>query len=126
MAAYERDKARLLGELRGRVLEIGAGGGANFSRLPHGVDWVGLEPSRRARRRLARSGHTVLDAPAEAVPLPDDSVDAVVSTIVLCSVADQDRALAEVVRVLRPGGRLVFFEHVAAPRGTWRRRAQTA
>ena len=61
---------------------------------------------------------------AEHIPLPDSSVDAVLATIVLCSVRDQDRALAEIVRVLRPGGRFVFFEHVAAARGTWTRRWQ--
>jgi ubiquinone/menaquinone biosynthesis C-methylase UbiE len=58
------------------------------------------------------------------VPLPDGSVDAVLSTVVLCSVRDQERAVAEAVRVLRPGGRFVFFEHVAAPEGTWTRRLQ--
>jgi ubiquinone/menaquinone biosynthesis C-methylase UbiE len=66
----------------------------------------------------------VIPAPAERIPLPDASVDAVAATLVLCSVADQGRVLAEVRRVLRPGGRFVFFEHVAAPAGTWSRRLQ--
>ncbi len=126
MGAYARLKARLVGELRGRVLELGAGGGSNFPLLAPGVDWVGLEPARRPRRRLVRQGHQVLDAGAEDIPLEADSVDAVLATVVLCSVRDQDRALAETARVLRPGSRFVFFEHVAAPRGTWFRRLQQA
>ena len=124
MAAYQRRKAQLLGQLHGRVLELGAGRGANFPLLAPDVAWVGIEPATGLRRRLARKGHDVLAASAEAIPLSDGSVDAVLSTVVLCSVRDQDRALAETARVLRPGGRFVFFEHVAAPRGTWFRRLQ--
>lgn len=128
---YESLKDDLIGGLSGTVLEIGAGTGRNFARLARSAEWIGLEPDRRVHARLRasaeRHGHkeaTILDAPAEAIPLDDDSVDAVVSTVVLCSVDDQDAALAEVTRVLRPGGRLVFFEHVAAPVGTWTRRLQ--
>ncbi len=124
MRTYEADKARLIGGLTGHVLEIGAGTGANRSRLAPHVRWTGLEPNRRRRESCERRGGVVLDATAEAVPLPDRSVDAVLATIVLCSVRDQDGALAEVFRVLRPGGRFVFFEHVAAPAGTWTRRLQ--
>ena len=112
------------GQLHGRVLELGAGRGANFPLLAPDVAWVGIEPATGLRRRLARKGHDVLAASAEAIPLSDGCVDAVLSTVVLCSVRDQDRALSETARVLRPGGRFVFFEHVAAPRGTWFRRLQ--
>lgn len=122
LATYESLKRQLVGSLRGRVLEIGVGRGANFGLLPAGVDWVGIEPDRRMRQRLG--DERVLSGTAEELPLPDESVDAVLSTVVLCSVRDQDRALAEIRRVLRPGGRLVFFEHVAARPGTWTRRAQ--
>ncbi|TDQ01001.1 class I SAM-dependent methyltransferase [Labedaea rhizosphaerae] len=128
--AYRVRKAALLGSLSGDVLEIGAGTGANFGYFRREVRWTGLEPNRRARatlREVARAhGHDteVLDAPAERIPLPDASVSAVVATVVLCSVTDQDATLAEVIRVLRPGGRFVFFEHVAAPVGTWPRRLQ--
>lgn len=124
MRTYEADKRRLIGALTGHVLEIGAGTDANRARLAPQARWTGLEPNRRRRERCERSGGAVLDASAEAIPLPDHSVDAVLSTIVLCSVRDQDVALAEALRVLRPGGQLVFFEHVAAPRGTWARRMQ--
>ncbi|HEY1178227.1 MAG TPA: methyltransferase domain-containing protein [Phytomonospora sp.] len=127
---YEALKNDLIGGLSGTVLEIGAGAGRNFARLAADAEWIGLEPDRRVHAKLrasaARHGRepVVLDAPAEAIPLGDESVDAVVSTVVLCSVGDQDAALAEVARVLRPGGRLVFFEHVAAAPGSWTRRLQ--
>ena len=130
MAAYARRKREVLGGLAGPVLEIGAGRGANFAHLAAGVSWIGLEPHPRSRARLARTAaayghHTpVLAAPAEAIPLPDDAVASVVATVVLCSVADQARALAEIRRVLRPGGSFAFFEHVAAAPGTVSRRLQ--
>ena len=125
-AAYHRRKRELVGGLRGHVLEIGVGRGANFGLLHPEVRWTGLEPHRAARARLHRDavGRTVLPAPAEAIPLEDGSVDAVLATVVLCSVRSPERAVAEVCRVLRPGGRFVFFEHVAAARGSWRRARQ--
>ena len=100
--------------------------GANFGLLHPEVRWTGLEPHPATRARLRRDavGRTVLPAPAEAIPLEDGSVDAVLATVVLCSVRSPERAVAEVCRVLRPGGRFVFFEHVAAPRGSWRRARQ--
>ena len=120
----------VLGTLTGRVLEIGAGSGANFGYFRPDIRWIGLEPNTRLRRKLAATAAAygqhapVIAAPAEQIPLPDASVDAVAATLVLCSVADQDRALAEVRRVLRPGGTFAFVEHVAAPAGTWSRRLQ--
>jgi ubiquinone/menaquinone biosynthesis C-methylase UbiE len=116
------ERGRWIPEARGAVLEIGAGSGLNFPVYTRAVTrlWA-LDPSagmaRLARRRAATAACPVefLDAPAEAVPLPDGSVDSVVSTWTLCSVADPGRALAEVRRVLRPGGRLVFVEHGRAP-----------
>lgn len=125
-AAYQRRKRELVGGLRGHVLEIGVGRGANFVLLHPEVRWTGLEPHRATRTRLLRDavGRTVLAAPAESIPLPDGSVDAVLATVVLCSVRSPERAVAEVCRVLRPGGRFVFFEHVAASPGSWRRARQ--
>ncbi|NYI70543.1 ubiquinone/menaquinone biosynthesis C-methylase UbiE [Naumannella cuiyingiana] len=130
LAGFERDRDRAVAALRGRVLELGAGRGANFARLAPGIAWIGLEPNRRLRDRLAvrarASGHPAapLAARAEAVPLPDASVDAVLATTVLCSVDEVARALAEAYRVLRPGGRVVLAEHGAAPRGTAARTLQ--
>jgi SAM-dependent methyltransferase len=111
-SGYHARRAALLASVRGVVLEIGAGEGANFGSLAAGIRWVGAEPGRRLP---SWPGRPVLAAVAERLPLRDGSVDAVVSTNVLCSVRDQDRVLAEVRRVLRPGGAFVFCEHVAAP-----------
>jgi SAM-dependent methyltransferase len=125
-------KHRLLGGLSGDVLEIGPGAGANLRFFPPGVRWIGVEPNAWAHAYLAREAARhgvaaeVREGVAESLPATDASVDAVVSTLVLCTVADVPRALAEARRVLRPGGRLVFIEHVAAPPGTGTRRVQRA
>lgn len=120
----------LVGAVRGTVLELGPGDGANLRYYHPDVRLVAVEPDTAARTRTsaaaARLGlrAQVLDGRAEALALPDGSVDAVVCSFVLCSVADQAAALAEVHRVLRPGGRFLFAEHVAAQAGTWVRRGQ--
>ncbi|KHG66617.1 methyltransferase [Thermus sp. 2.9] len=123
-------RRKLLGGLAGTVLEIGPGTGVNLAYLPDGVYWIGLEPNpyfhphlRRALSLRGLSGDVLLGQ-AEAIPLPEGSVEAVVATLVLCSVEDPRRALAEILRVLKPGGRFVFLEHVAAPRGSGLRWAQ--
>ncbi|WP_353828081.1 class I SAM-dependent methyltransferase [Agromyces sp. SYSU T0242] len=121
-----------IGHVRGRVLELGAGEGENFGAFHHEVEWVGLEPDAERRTELATRAREwqhraePLDAVAERIPLPDASLDAVVATYVLCSVTDQRDALAEVRRVLRPGGQVVFVDHVAAPTGTFKRGIQRA
>ena len=113
-------KRNLLANATGRVLEIGVGTGLSFPHYPPGVELVGVEPSepmlRRARRRAAELGRdvTLIEAPAEQLPFDDDTFDTAVSLAVLCSVDEPARALAEVRRVLRPGGRFVFLEHVRA------------
>ncbi|GAA2857723.1 class I SAM-dependent methyltransferase [Microbacterium arabinogalactanolyticum] len=119
-----RWRTSALPELRGVVLDLGAGSGIAADHLASGVSWLALEPRSRIepalRARLAhRSGSRLLTAPAEAIPLESGSVDAVIASTVLCSVRDPARALDEVRRVLRPGGRLVFFEHVAGEHGSW-------
>jgi ubiquinone/menaquinone biosynthesis C-methylase UbiE len=117
-------KRDLFGGLPRTVLEIGAGTGANFRYLDPGTHVVALEPNVHAHAALraaaARSGVTVdvRTARAERIPLPDGSVGAVIASLVLCSVEDPERTLAEVRRVLRPGGRFWCVEHVAAPGGT--------
>jgi ubiquinone/menaquinone biosynthesis C-methylase UbiE len=105
----ERRRALLRGAV-GRVVEIGAGTGLNAEHYREDVDELVLvEPDpamrRRLGRRLERQGRSaqVVDAPAERLPLPDASVDTVVSTLVLCTVDDPVRALREIARVLRPG-----------------------
>jgi ubiquinone/menaquinone biosynthesis C-methylase UbiE len=112
-------RAKLVANARGRTLEIGAGTGANIAYYPDGVDELILaepfEPMRhRLEHRLRESGRSAstLDASAEALPLGDESLDTVVSTLVLCTVDFPDRALGEVARVLRTDGQLLFIEHV--------------
>ncbi|WP_163720646.1 class I SAM-dependent methyltransferase [Mycolicibacterium psychrotolerans] len=120
-AGMRRRRRAVLVGARGRVLEIGAGTGLNVAHYPDGVDDLILaepEPGMRRRlaRRLERHGRAarIVDAPAERLPLPDASVDTVVATLVLCTVADPERALREIARVLRPDGRVLFIEHVRA------------
>ena len=110
-------RGELLASARGRVLELGAGTGLNLRHYPDGVDLVVSEPDPAMRARLQKRAEgraTVVDAGAERLPFPDDSFDTVVSTLVLCTVADPDAALAEVRRALAPGGRLLLIEHVRA------------
>jgi len=124
-AAMERGwmgerRARLLATARGRVLEIGGGTGANLSYYDDVNHVPVVEPDPFMRKRLlpksraARVPVEVSAAGAEALPFPDGSFDTVVSTLVLCTVPDQGSALAEIRRVLRPDGRLLFIEHVRA------------
>jgi SAM-dependent methyltransferase len=112
-------RRRLVAAAHGVVVEIGAGYGATFPFYPAAVTGVlALEPDPTLRKlALAAAGKapvpvTVQDGVAESLPAADGSVDVVVSSLVLCSVADPSAALAEVVRVLRPGGLLLFYEHV--------------
>lgn len=113
-------RAELLADLQGDVLEIGAGQGANLPWLGGPGRRVLTEPAPAMRARLeARARELgvaveIVDAPADALPFPDATFDEVVSTLVLCSVPEPARALAEIARVLRPGGHLRFLEHVAA------------
>jgi len=141
MADYERLLQRRKAELFKRalgglespsVVEVGVGTGVNFPHLAAaGVrSVVGVEPNANfapVAGEAARSAgleFRLEAAAAEALPFASGSVDVVVATLVLCSVRGLGRALAEFRRVLRPGGRYVFTEHVAAPEGTWLRLAQ--
>lgn len=115
-------RAQVLRELSGAVLEVGAGTGMNLEHYPAGVDRLVMsEPDRHMRRQLAqrilergRHGVELSEGSLEQLPLPDASFDAVVATLVLCSVESPERALSEIRRVLKPGGRFAFLEHVAA------------
>jgi SAM-dependent methyltransferase len=123
-------KGRIFRDLPSTVLEVGPGAGANLRYLPPGCHWLGIEPNPYMRALLCESvqkwdlASEVCDGEAERLALHDESVEAVIATLVLCSVSDPEQALSEIHRVLRPGGRLFFAEHVGAPPGTWLRRTQ--
>ena len=130
-----RDRA--LSGVCGQTLEIGAGHGANLPHYPQAVGPLVLtDPSApmvaELRRAAASSENassrevSVVQAGAESLPFPDGTFDAVVATFVLCSVDDPRAVLAEIARVLAPGGRLHFLEHVRAADGTLLARAQDA
>ena len=116
--------------LRGRVLEIGAGEGENFDAFTEGVSWTGIEPDDESRHELEIEARKhvfvdqVLNARCEQLPFPDGAFDAVIATLVFCSVTDLDASLAEVMRVLQPGGTLACVEHVGAEKGSVRRAIQ--
>src|SRR3954469_20812294 len=120
-AGMAKRREQLLAGANGRVLELGAGTGLNLRYYPNGLDELVLtEPAApmvsRLERRADRDGRScrVIAASAESLPFEDDSFDTVVSTLVLCTVDDPRRAIGEIARVLRPGGRLLFLEHVRA------------
>lgn len=139
-ACLEEWRTELLADLSGSILEIGAGTGANVSRYPSAVKRLVLvdddrhmlaKLEARVRESGLRDGGTELDireASAVALPFPDASFDAVVSTLVLCSVPEPDVVLREIRRVLRPSGVFVYLEHVADEEGTsrfaWQRRVE--
>ena len=123
-------KRDLLGSLDGTIVEIGPGTGTNFRYYPRGVRWIGVEPNPFMLPNLRRKGIEaginvdVRQEFADAMELADGSADVVVSTAVLCSVHDQAKTLREIRRVLKPGGQLVFLEHVGAGRMTSLRKVQ--
>ena len=122
---YRRE---LLAGLAGEVIEVGAGHGLNFAFYPEAARRVlAVEPERLLREAAIEAGAKasveveVVDGVAGELPAADESFDAGVASLVLCSVSDQQRALAELRRVIRPGGELRFYEHVVAHRPLGRR-----
>lgn len=114
-------RQRLLAGLQGRVIEVGAGNGRNFLHYPKAVtEVVAVEPDDTLRTLAAREAAaapvpvpvSVVAGHADALPGDDGAFDAAVTSLILCSVPTPARALAEIVRVLRPGGQLRFYEHV--------------
>jgi ubiquinone/menaquinone biosynthesis C-methylase UbiE len=127
-----RRREALLAGLTGRVLDVGAGTGVNIPYFKSAATVVLAEPDGAMRAKmdakLSKASVPVetSGAPAEKLPFPDESFDAAVCTLVLCTVANPEQALSEIHRVLRPGGTLVVLEHVEAPEDAklhkWQRR----
>lgn len=118
---YAKLKSRLFADLPPVVVEIGAGAGANLRYFRPGTRVIAAEPNPYMHPLLARRATRrgieleILPGGAESLDLPDASVDAVVASLVLCTVPHPDAAVREALRVLRPGGRFICIEHVAAP-----------
>ncbi len=116
-------RAALLGGLKGRVLDVGAGTGVNLPYFKAAESVVLAEPDGAMRAKInAKLGSAsvpieISDAPAEQMPFPDGHFDAAVCTLVLCTVPDPEASLAEIRRVLKPGGTLVLLEHVGGSGG---------
>lgn len=125
----ERKRALFSG-LHGTVVELGPGTGANCRHFPPGCSVVGIEPNLRMHEPLRASARQhgvdfeIRGLRGETLDIAPGSADAVVCTLVLCSVDDPAGVVAEALRVLKPGGRFVFIEHVAAERGSWLRTVQ--
>lgn len=121
-AGLSQWRQTLLSEAYGRVLEIGGGTGANLGYYTGAVDQVFItEPDAGMKRQLDqkfqaldKSNFYTADAKAEDLPFEDESFDTVVSTLVLCTVDNPEKSLEEIFRVLKPGGKLLFLEHVHA------------
>jgi ubiquinone/menaquinone biosynthesis C-methylase UbiE len=117
-AGLAAHRKAVISGVSGRVIEIGGGTGANLAYYGPGVELTITEPEppmlKRLQRRVRNEAPktTVLRAPAEDLPFEDGTFDTAVSTLVLCGVDDQPRALRELRRVLKPGGKLIFIEHV--------------
>lgn len=138
-------RAELLAEARGRVVEVGAGTGVNVDLYGTGIEDLTLvEPdphmAAQLRKRLGDAGGAaaeatagsrppkhLVEAPAESLPFADDTFDTAVATLVLCTIPDPAAAIAEMARVLKPGGRLLFIEHVRSDdpgRARWQDRLE--
>ncbi|MEH1817663.1 MAG: class I SAM-dependent methyltransferase [Nostoc sp.] len=123
-------KLSLFANLQGKVLEIGPGTGPNLPYYPKDIHWIGIEPNPHTHSYLKKQAEKLnlnIDlriGNAEWLDAEDNSIDTVVSTLVLCSVPNIDYTLQAILRVLKPGGRFLFIEHVAAPQGSLLRQLQ--
>lgn len=118
---YGGIKTQLFLPAKGKILEVGPGTGVNFKHLKNVDQWFGIEPNTFFHQALLNEAlhhkikASLITSDAESIALEDNSMDVVICTLVLCSVAHPEKAIHEMKRVLKPGGRLIFIEHVVAP-----------
>ncbi|MEH1919271.1 class I SAM-dependent methyltransferase [Nostoc sp.] len=123
-------KHSLFANLQGKVLEIGPRAGANLPYYPKDIHWIGIEPNSQTHSSLQKQAEklglniNLRIGNAEWLDAEDNSIDTVVSTLILCSVPNIDYTLQAILRVLKPGGRFLFIEHVAADQGSLLRQIQ--
>ena len=130
LSKFDAQRRRSLARVKGKVLEIGIGTGLNLPHYPdHLARLTAVEPNpgmlRKLSRKRSRLDLDIHQAGAEELPFDDESFDTIVTTHVLCSIPDRAKALAEIKRVLRPGGHYVFLEHGQSPDPSvakWQRR----
>lgn len=124
-------KHSLFATIHGDVLEIGPGTGPNLSYYPKDIHWIGIEPNPYMHPYLQKEAENlglnidIRTGTAEGIDAEDNSIDTVVSTLVLCSVPNLSATLQEILRILKPSGRFLFIEHVAAQKGTFLRQIQS-
>jgi len=127
---YNAHKKDLFQGIEGTVVEIGPGTGINFPYFPSGSKWIGIEPNDAFHEGLMIKAKenginaSLVNGNATNIPLPDENADAVVCTLVLCSVDEPKLAISEMKRILKPGGKLFFIEHVGAVKESGLRKAQ--
>ncbi len=121
---YGQTKRELFQGIFGKVVEIGPGTGVNFEYLPREIEWIGIEPNELFWDDLKeKAGLNGIEPKIEKgngskIPFPDESIDFVLVTLVLCSVYDPVQMISEIKRILKPNGKLIFIEHVAAEKGS--------
>lgn len=121
---YDSFKKKLFENISGNIAEIGPGTGINFNYMPSGTNWIGIEPNTAFTEYLLTQAKKkginakLLVGSALELPLDDNSMDFVIGTLVFCSVEKIEKSLSEIIRVLKPGGKYIFIEHVAAPKNT--------
>lgn len=117
---YGQYKTELFKEITGEIVEIGPGTGVNFEYLPKGIDWTGIEPNELfwSDLKIKAESKGIQPKIEKEILLPDGNVDVVIFTLVLCSVKNPVQMINEIKRILKPNGKLIFIEHVAAEKGT--------
>lgn len=119
--AFTRVRRRLIGRVRGDVLEVGVGTGLSFPHLPPGIRYTGIDPDPAMLRYAIRRGSPgpLVDCGSERLPFRDRTFDSVLSTFSFCSVRDPKAAALEIARVLKEDGQLLLLEHVRSDRRLW-------